>query len=258
MLALTAGGNVSGALSGAGSLALGTGAFTTGGLSGAGTLFLGSGASLTGTVTATVATSIGADAQAMLAVAAGKTLTLSGPVAIGDATGGIVLGGPGTLTTTGTTTIADAGGSTPVLDVQGGVTWVVAGTATVNDIGTGYIGTYASSGGDTSTVVNNGIFNFIGDDADLFLDTRGGGGPVASFRNIGTLARTGSGTSTLGAVINDTGTISVASGVLALTAGGNVSGVLSGAGLAGARHRRVSPRPGCPARAPCSSASVRA
>ena len=219
-LALLGGGSATGTLTGSGVLDLGGGAFTTGGLAGAGNLAVTGGASLMSTVTSTITASVHAASGGTLSAATGKILTLSGPVSIGDATGGsVVFTGPGTLATSGTTTINDTGAGNVALSVAGA--WANSGT--VNDAGYGFFDVYG--GGSPGSIVNSGTFNFVGDDSGLVLDQQGGGSPAGTFTNTGTLAKTaGTGTSTIGVGISNTGTIEAAHGTLSL------AGPVTGAG----------------------------
>ena len=227
-LTLAGGGSIAGTVSGIGTLLLNAGAFAIGAASGNGHVVLGSGASIGFAATELVTTPFTFDYGVGVSVAAGATATLSGGINIGDVTGGAIISGPGTLATTGVVTINDVGNTT-LLELRNGVKWSNGGT--VNDAGAGYIGTPGSGGGDTCTVLNSGTFNFIGDDASLNLYLASGGNPSAAFTNTGTLAKTsGTGTSTIGATINSTGAVNVASGELALADGGFLGGTLAGAG----------------------------
>ena len=225
-LLLIGGGAVGGALAGAGTLDLGGGAFTTAGISGAGNLAVTGAATLTATGALTAALFV--DGYSTLAAVGVTGATLSGNIVVGDANGGVRMSGPGTLTTTGTTTIRDTT-NVEALDVQRGVTWVNAGT--VLDSGVGYFGAQSATS-DSGAIVNaaTGQFDFAGDDASITLNPTSSG-IAASFTNAGTLAKTGgTGTSTLAAVVTSTGSVVVASGTLLLIGGGAVGGALAGAG----------------------------
>ena len=230
MLGVHGGGAVSGTLSGAGTLALGDIGYTTTGIAGTGTLALtnsGFGVgTLTATATGTITDSVLIDGGAKLAAAAGNILTISGPLTIGAstvATNGGTFTGPGTITTTGVTTIADLG-TTQVLSLQGGANWI--NTGSVTESGAGNYNT-AGVDGDTDSILNKGSFTFAGPDAGFGLSANG----TDIFTNTGTLARTGAGTSILDGTVNSSGTINVAGGVLQVQRGGGaLSGTLSGAG----------------------------
>ncbi len=228
VLELDGGGSLGGTLSGAGTLGLGSGAFTTSGMATGGTLAVYGNASLTGTVASgKFAGAVLLYGGGTLAAASNDVLTVAGSVTVGasgsDAGRGY-LSGPGTVTTNGVTTINLNGGDAS-LDLGGGVTWVNGGT--VNDGGITYLN---DSTGDSVSIVNNGTFNFVSDQATFQLPYTG----TDSFSNAGTLAKTGgAGISYLAAAIANTGLINVARGVLELDAGGSLGGTLSGAGTLG-------------------------
>jgi hypothetical protein len=228
-LVLGGGGAVSGVLSGAGALHLSNGSFTTAGISGAGQLVIdnlvGSGyGTLTASATSTITAGVRLDGNATLGVTTGKILTLTGPLAINTVESspspdGGYLNGPGTLTTTGATTIGTVtnGYGYPAFSLLGGITWINSATGTVTDAGVG-----SSNNG---TIRNAGVFNFA---ADTGIAATSG---ADAFINTGTLGKTGgAGSSVVTDVVTSTGTINVATGALVLGGGGAVSGVLSGAG----------------------------
>ena len=80
-------------------------------------------------------------------------------------TNGGVLSGPGTVTTAGATTIADLG-TTQVLGLQGGITWINTGSVTESGAGS-----YNTPGidGDKVAVLNKGVFILSGLDANFAL-----------------------------------------------------------------------------------------
>jgi hypothetical protein len=240
-LALTGGGSIAGTVSGAGTVALKTQNYTLGAVAGAGTLLVNTGNSLTETATASVSAGLIVGDSSMLVVAAGKTLTFGGPLTLGDAgnNGGVqygLLDGPGTLTTTGATSIVDDPNTNgnPLYEafIGGNITWINAATGTVTVSG---LAELALNGGasDGATIINQGNFDFAGDDAQLIQDQPA----TDSFSNSGTLAKiaslgtgTSTGTSTLAGVISNTGLINVAVGTLDLSGGGSIGGTVSGAG----------------------------
>ncbi len=127
--------------------------------------------------------------------------------------------GPGTLTTSGVTTIADYS-TNAELFLGGGITWVNGGT--VNDSGYGYMNPFGS---DSVTIVNQAGANFdlTTDDASLVQYNNG----TDTFTNAGTLAKTGgSGTSALNLAITNSGTINAASGTLQLQSTVSNTGLL--------------------------------
>jgi hypothetical protein len=148
-----------------------------------------------------------------LAIASGETLTLAG-AATWD--GGMRIDGPGTLVTSGTTTI-DA---TP--DLDGGLVWENAGTVLAGaEILTDY-----PSGSGTVTIGNltGAAFDLTADGAAF--QAYAGAGLLVD--NAGVLSKTGgTGTTNIyGRVIN-TGTITATTGTLELDAGGTLGGTIA-------------------------------
>jgi hypothetical protein len=240
-LALTGGGSIAGTVSGAGTVALKTQNYTLGAVAGAGTLLVNTGNILTETATASVSAGLIVGDHSMLVIAAGKTLTLGGPLTLGDASnnGGSqygLLNGPGTLTTTGATSIVDDPNTNgnPLYEafIGGNITWINAATGTVTLSG---LAEFALNGGasDGATIINQGNFDFAGDDAQLIpyqtaADSVSNSGTLAKIASLGT--GTSTGTSTLAGVISNTGLINVAVGTLDLSGGGSIGGTVSGAG----------------------------
>ena len=169
-------------------------------------------------------------------LAAGNVLTVSGASNIDSATGntGPSLDGPGTLSTTGTTTIGQTyAGDYTALTLGGGISWKIG--TTVNDAGqiaigdiTGNTATLTVAAGvnfnlttDNARIVNNGYYNQVN------LYTTG----TSSFSNAGTLAKTGgTATSQIASVFTNTGLINAATGTIAFSGGGSFGGMLAGAG----------------------------
>ena len=205
-IGLAGGGSIAGTLSGAGTLETVSNAYTIAGvLAGAGTLALGFGSTIL--------------------QATGTKSTISTHL---EATGAILSGG-GTLTTTGALTIDDSGAA-PNLTLTGGVTWVNSGIVTDNGV---VAFNAANTGGDVATITNTatGVFNLAGDDAGVLTNSNSNG--TDQLTNAGLLAKTsGTGTSSVNGVLTNTGTINVASGFLAFTAGGALGGTLTGSGTA--------------------------
>jgi hypothetical protein len=234
-LALTGGGSIAGTVSGAGTVALKNLNYTLGAVGGAGTLWIDGSNSATETATAAISAGLIVSDTSTLTVAAGKTLTLSGPLTMGETTNvngsqwGFI-SGPGTVTTTAATIVLDGGGSGQYEGFVGGnLTWINTGTVTV----AGLLGVTPPNDTHGATVINQGIFDFAGDDGQLFQYQAA----TDSFTNSGTLAKisslgnsTSTGTSTLGVAVISTGLITAAVGTLALSAGGSIAGTLSGAG----------------------------
>ena len=204
-------------------------------------MWIDNGNSATETATASVSAGIIVSDDSTLAIASGKTLTLGGPLTLGNANnnGGTqygVLSGPGTLTTTGATTIVDDnatnGNATYEAFIGGNITWTNAATGTVTVSG---LAELSGSGGtgDGAAIINQGNFTLAGDDAQLLTFATA----ADNFTNTGTLAKissvgtsTSTGTSTLGVAINSSGLINAAIGTLKLAAGGSIAGTVSGAG----------------------------
>ena len=240
-LSLGDGGSIGGTVSGAGVVQLAASNFTLGAIAGTGTLDIfgtngGASISATETITATIAPSIIIQDYATLAVAAGKTLTLGGSLTLGVANlnSGFQYGelsGPGTLTTTGATSIVDDiasnGNAAYEAFIGGNITWINAATGTVTVSG---LAEFAITGGagDGASIVNQGNFTFAGNDAQLLDYTAA----PDSFSNTGTLAKlSGTGTTSLLAAVTSTGLISAASGTLSLGEGGSIGGTVAGAGI---------------------------
>ncbi len=139
-----------------------------------------------------------------LGIAAGQTLTCSGPLSF-NVEGGY-LTGPGTLVTTVTTTINE----NAEVVLGGGLNWLNSGI--VNDAG----GVEIYLPGTGSVAITNGA----GATFDLTSDNGGVddyGGSTNLFTNAGTLAKTGGTlTSIVGVAVTNNGLIQVESGTLAL------------------------------------------
>ena len=230
-LALSGGGSIAGTLNGAGSLLLGSGAFQVGAYAGNGHLVVGSGASVTYVGTPVFAGNTTLDGYDTITIMGGKTVTYSGTLTIGDASGGATVAsnsGPGTFATSGITTLADLGPGVVNLTIESGNIW--SNTGTVTAFGQTDFGNPAAFSGanDSGTLVNKGVFNLAGDDALIMPSNGYDGGTIT---NTGTLAKiSGTGTNTLAVTFNNTGVVAVVSGTIALTAGGTLGGTLSGAG----------------------------
>ncbi len=232
------GGSFGGTLSGAGQIAFGAGTATISagtGLTVASLLFDGATATLTaplsdsGTVNLTNG-SLTLDAG-LNSVATfnqqgngGNHLLLNGgTLAVGNAFLGLgYVDGPGTLTTSGTTTVA----GTSVYNLGGNATWV--NTGTVNQ--TYYVYVDYGSGAGFSIVNKAGAtYNITG---DFSLGANNYNGTGSSFNNAGTFAKTGGGaTSSIISTFTNTGTISAVAGTtLEFDGGGTFAGTLTGAG----------------------------
>lgn len=172
-------------------------------------------------------------------------LTLNGAVDFGtfrstpyNPPSGGEIDGPGVLTTTGATTISDPvyysngwpqNGGVGELTLGGDVTWVNAGT--VNDGGAIYVGDNA---GLDATLQNNAgaVFNFTTDEGSIYNANTGANQlGQGSFINQGLLEKTGGDSvSQFSAALDDSGTITVATGTINFTNGGDFKGSVNGAG----------------------------
>ncbi len=152
-------------------------------------------------------------------------------------TSGSYLSGAGTVTLTGAVTwtagsmgIASAPGGTTIIDpgatvaINGSYTYLdqartLTNNGTINYTPTGsYLSIYNGS-----TLNNAGTFNIQNDQGIVSAGTG-----TNSFNNSGTLQKTaGSGTSTITALLNNTGSLTSSAGELALNGGGTHSGAFS-------------------------------
>ena len=160
-----------------------------------------------------------------IAISQNDVLTLAGAAQFGPFGSGEV-DGPGTLATTGTTTVEEP------LTLGGGLNWTNGGV--VNDAGNISAGD-ASGGSATLTNLAGASFNLTGDFLTIanasYSDGTGSHTGSLSFVNQGTLAKTlGAGTSHIDTAVTDTGTIASDSGTLEFDGGGSFSGAITGAG----------------------------
>ena len=213
-LELDAGGTLGGTLTETttGAVTLGSGIFAlTGAVNGAGTLTVGAAATLAiTTVSEAIADAVVVDG--VVTVASGKTLTLSGPTTWNGAT----ITGPGTLATTGATSI----NTTPFLD--GNLVWNNTGTVSAGaEIFTGY-----PSGAGNVTIANKagGAFDLTADGAAFFVS----GSSTLALSNAGVMSKTGgTGISSISTAITNTGTLTATSGTLELDGGGTLGGAVT-------------------------------
>ena len=161
-----------------------------------------------------------------ISLASGMTLKLTGAASFDTTSAyGLDISGPGTLSTTGPTTLATQTGAYVDLYLSGGATWTDSGTATIG--GQIDFGVVAA---DHASFVNQagGVFNLIDDFAGIVAYTSY---DTATFTNAGLLEKTaGTATSVIDATVTNTGSIAVASGTMAFFAGGSFGGTISGAG----------------------------
>ncbi len=133
-----------------------------------------------------------------------------------------VIDGSGTLSTSGTTSIS----YTNALHVAGGVDWVNSGVVNIQSSDTLDLN-YYNDGAATFTNLSGASLNFAGD--GYIVSPYGGSSGLIN--NAGTLAKTGgTNTSYVQATVQDTGTISIASGTIEFDDGGTFSGAIFGAG----------------------------
>ena len=177
---------------GAGLLALNAGIFTVAGT--------------TQTITGALALEGGT-----ISLATGKTLTLAGPTTLGA----MAISGPGTLATTGATSIIGQA------QLDGSLVWNNTGTVSA---GTMFLTGYPSGAG--KVTINNqigGAFDLTADGQALTVNLPS----TLAITNAGVLAKTvGTGLSTLAGVINSTGTITTSTGSLELDGGGTLGGTV--------------------------------
>jgi hypothetical protein len=214
------GGTFGGSLGGPGTLAFG----------GSGIATLTSTASLTvadllidgGTLDVTSSRSYSGGVQATaggIEIASGATFSLTGPFTLSSA-----IYGPGTLATTGSTSIA----ATPEGDLEGKVAWTNSGT--VSDSGD-----LALDGGGAGPVtianVAAGVFDLTADGQAFYDFSPNYGLPASTFSNAGMFAKTGgTATSNVQIAFTNTGTVTAATGTLEFDEGGTFGGSLGGAG----------------------------
>ena len=173
-----------------------------------------------------VVTNVFDQAGGIVAVSTGATLTLAGKAEFVYGTGDI--DGPGTLSTTGTTSVDE------VVYIGGGLHWDNSSTiALSNDIITG------DASGDSATLTNlaGASIDFVGDGLNIYNSSNPYSGAqigTLTLINQGLIAKTGgSGTSYISAAVTNTaiGTIQSDSGFLNLDGGGSFGGVIDGSGI---------------------------
>jgi hypothetical protein len=185
------------------------------GASGLGEIAFGGGSFSLGGTSRSIANGVGLSGGTV-AITSGLNLTLPGPVLW---SGGDVAG-PGTLTTTGTTTISGWA------YIDGGLTWINSGT--VLDKYNIYDDYRLTTSALTNTVSNQatGVFNITADGFSAFYNLWQSAPTV--FVNAGLLEKTaGTGTVNFYAALNNTGTVKVTSGILELDGGGILGGVVT-------------------------------
>jgi hypothetical protein len=168
------------------------------------------------------------------ALGTGDALNFNGPTRLGSGSNadGAFIYGAGTINSAGTVSIVEDGGNTE-LWLGGGIAWINAGR--VNDAG---IVSPFYNAGTAFTITNlaGAVFNFTTDVACLMngmVDVNGTEEFAgSSFNNAGLIEKTGgTGTTTFYCVLDNTGTIAVKSGTLALEGGGTIGGRLQGTGV---------------------------
>ncbi|HTZ71523.1 MAG TPA: hypothetical protein VMB71_12790 [Acetobacteraceae bacterium] len=220
-IAFQSGGAFSGTINGSGTVEFISNTYALGGLGIAGatsvigynaSFALSGNSSIAGNFTAEYYTSIALD---------GFTLALTGTNGFGTVSGyngEVGLYGPGTMTTSGATTIADYYSYVKLI-VAEGADWINSGT--VADAGNIWDGD--SAGGGTITNNASGVFDFTTDDASISATSFTG-----TFVNAGLLAKVGGSlTSHIYATLLDSGTLSSLVGTLELDAGGSLAGLIA-------------------------------
>ena len=199
-MALESGGTLAGSVSGAGTLLVDAGNVTlNSAVTGGGIIGLSAGGTLSSTGTAAFGGTVASIGT--LAAGAHDTLTLTGAVTLGNGPQAnlATLSGPGTIVTSGATSLPLTGGVIADLAIGGGITWVNAagGTATIG----GYVN--VGLGGDTlaNTIVNQAgaTLDFASDYSIIQVVS----GPGLTITNAGTLGKiSGTGETTEAATIN--------------------------------------------------------
>ncbi len=163
-----------------------------------------------------------------LSIGNGQTLTLSGAVALNGSAAwlnGPQIDGPGTLLTTGTTSISAN------VQLDGGLVWDNSGA--VSDAGLISYGWPSGTGTVTISNLAGGQFDFTADGQAFVLPNAGRSyvDAVLTLSNAGVLAKTaGTGTTSIPVAIASTGTITASSGTLDLDCGGSLGGTIGGTG----------------------------
>ena len=241
-LALSGGGVLSGAIGGGGELDLDNALYSAKAASFAASLgeitIEGGGSLALGGASGTIAAYTLLANTGTIAIGAGTAITSSQYLQVGigallDYQYNSVLTGPGTLVTSGGGEVLDAGTGTDMLLLGGGINWT--NTSKFTDYAQIAMNTVSA---DNVTITNSATGTFILEGGDANLLTHGSfTDGKDTFVNAGLLQRlpnptdgSGFGTISFAAALNNTGTIDVESGSLALTDGGTLAGTLSGAG----------------------------
>ena len=155
-----------------------------------------------------------------MTLASGETLKLTGAASFDTVNAyGPTISGPGTLSTTGPTTLATQGAAYVDLYIGNKATWTNSGSATIG----GQID-FGMTPADHASFVNQagGVFNLIDDFASFDPYTSY---DTATFTNAGLLEKTGgTATSVISPTLTNTGTVLVNTGTLSLPVLTNVAG----------------------------------
>ena len=187
-----------------------------------------------GTFTAAAGTTINSTGAGLLRLS-GATVTNAGTASLANFTEmNGTLGGTGSVTVNGLLTwVQGIMQDTGTTEAKGGLnigyyTFLAGGrtlnnyaAATIDPAAYGYPNPYGIFVSDASTITNKAgaTFTFLSD-ATVAIN---GGSPV--FNNFGTVATSGgTGTSTIGITLNNSGTINVQTGILSLSSGGTFNG----------------------------------
>ena len=153
-----------------------------------------------------------------VALGSGDALTLNGPTTFGADEFSPNVGGPGSLITTGLVNVPAQSGGAVGMRIGDGLSWTNTGTVTVaTSID------YGLTASDTSTFTNETGATLLFQNGAGFVEFLGVNA-TATITNAGVLDREGTGGSTIGASIINTGTVTAISGELIL------AGAVSGSG----------------------------
>ena len=172
----------------------------------------------------------------VLTLASGQTLSVTGPASFGvPGANGPSINGPGTLSTSGTTTLPMQTGAAVDLFLGSasrnvvGPTWDNTGLVNLGgaiDIGPNDIS-------ETATIINatGAVFDLTTDTAGI-VPHFANEGNTSTFINAGLLEKTGgTATSSITSAVTNTATIAVDSGTLAFSGGGTFAGSITGTGV---------------------------
>ncbi len=181
------------------------------GATGAGTLALNGGTFTVGGAAQTITGALALE-SAVVSIATGKVLTLAGTTSLNNAS----IVGPGTLATTGATSITGQSFDSKLVRNNSGT--VSAGALVYTGYPLGAVG--------TMTIANQstGVFDLTVDGGAFYVY----GNSALALSNAGVLSKTaGTGISSVLGVMTNTGTITATSGTLELDGGGTLGGTVT-------------------------------